>query len=379
MPAALILVIDDDATQRLLIRRALEQIGFDIIEAEGGNSGIQQARERKPDLIILDVMMPDIDGFAVCRRVRADPTLAHTPILMVTGLEDQASTATAFEAGATHFLTKPINWTLISHNVRYILRNSGQEAELRQAKAEAESVSAVKSQILANVTHEFRTPLNSIIGFSDLLLDKPGQLSPSELQELGRYINEGGHQLLELLNAVLEYARCVSGEIELRQEEFELDRLLEAVCARRATQAALAGLALECSLGDLSPIVLADRLKLSQVLDNVLSNAIKFTPHGGQVSMISSQAKDGALCITVTDNGIGIANDRLARVFESFHQEQAALNRRFGGTGIGLPLAASLIQAHGGAIAIESALGNGTTVTITLPPSSIVSVDQDVA
>ena len=373
----LILVVDDDPTQRILVQEALEAAGFETDEAENGTEGIAKTGDLRPHLVILDVMMPDLDGFAVCQAVRKDPRTEHIPILIVTGLEDDESIEQAFEVGATNFLVKPINWALLGHQVRYVLRASETESELRAATLAAEAAARAKAQLLANVSHELRTPLNAVIGFAEFMVDQGlGPLGSPGYLDCAKDIKEAGDQLLRMINDLLDLSRIEAGRAELREDTVELRELVE-VCLRTVrAQAERAALRLEADLPEQLPGVKADERKLRQMVLNLLSNAIKFTPAGGRVELAVFTEDGGDLIIQIRDNGIGIAPADVARAMETFSQVDGSINRKYGGTGLGLPLTRSLVELHGGRLELESALGEGTTVSLRLPATRVVALGR---
>src|SRR3989441_622070 len=245
-----------------------------------------------------------------------------------------------------------------------------QHGELSRLNAELDQAGKLKDQFLANVSHELRTPLNSVIGFSELLLT--GQVEGAPLSDTQRdyleTISRNGRHLLQLINELLDLSKIAAGRMDLHLEPVPLDALFrEAVDSVRAQlEARRHRLALEPAAQSVS--VTADRGRVLQILLNLLSNAIKFTPDGGLVTLAAQVEGDGRhVRVTVTDTGIGIAPQDQARLFQEFVQLDAAPSRRYEGTGLGLALSKRLVELHGGAIGVESALGKGSTFWFTLP------------
>jgi len=245
-----------------------------------------------------------------------------------------------------------------------------QHREVSRLNVELDQAGKLKDQFLANVSHELRTPLNSVIGFSELLLT--GQVEGAPLSDTQRdyleTISRNGRHLLQLINELLDLSKIAAGRMDLRLEAVPLDALLrEAVDSVRAQlEARRHRLALEPAPEPVS--VRADRGRVLQILLNLLSNAIKFTPDGGHV-MLTARVEDGGrhVRVAVRDTGIGIAPEDRAKLFQEFVQLDAAPSRRYEGTGLGLALSKRLVELHGGAIGVESALGQGSTFWFTLP------------
>ena len=364
----LVLVIDDDATQRVLVQETLRQAGFDTDEAENGTDGIVRTAEIKPDLVILDVVMPDLDGFTVCRGLRGNPKTMHIPILMITGLEDEASIEQAFQAGATNFLTKPINWSLLPHHIRYILRTSAVEDELRSAKRDAEAHSRSRTEVLANLSHELRTPLNSIIGFAELTAKQSlGPVNITGYIDFANDIKEAGQHLLGMINDILELSKIEAGKSEILEDVLNLKEVVDSSVRVMKLRLKQAELTLQLKLGASLPRLRADERKVKQMILNLLSNAIKFTPAGGDIRLAVSVDEGGDLILEVQDNGIGIAAQDFERALEPFSQVDSGLNRKYPGTGLGLPLTKLFVELHGGSMTLESALGEGTKVSLRFP------------
>ena len=244
------------------------------------------------------------------------------------------------------------------------LRKS-EQAE-RQARETAERTDRTKSSFLATMSHELRTPLNAVIGFSQIIEQGIFGPQPARYREYATLIRRSGEHLLIIINDILDIAKLQSGKTELHLEVVPLDTIIEESARLMEPQAAAAGITLSCLIGPNIPPVHADLTRLRQVVLNLLSNAIKFTPSGGKVS-IAASVWEGAVMITVTDTGIGMAEKDIPRALEPFGQISNAMTRAHEGTGLGLPLSKSLIELHGGHFEIKSALNVGTTITITLP------------
>jgi two-component system cell cycle sensor histidine kinase PleC len=246
--------------------------------------------------------------------------------------------------------------------------------ELESARAEAVRADAAKSQFLANMSHELRTPLNAVIGFADIIQRErfgSGEAAWKRYKDYAGDIGASGQFLLDLINGILDLSKASAGKAELHEDRMSVWMLLNSVerlCRVRAGDASLT-LALQPPPEDIE--LWADETKLKQALLNLVSNAIKFTPEGGRVTIAASHQADGQLGLSVTDSGIGIAEGDLGRIFEPFVQVDSSLSRRHAGTGLGLPLARSFIELHGGRINITSQPNIGTTVTALLPAARI--------
>ena len=373
-----ILIVDDDPIARALMRATLEVDGYEIIEAEDGEAACELYKARRPELLIADVVMPRMDGFALCRELRSYPDSAYVPILMATGLDDVPSITKAYEVGATDFISKPINWVVLGHRVRYMLRASRAFDELRHnrdnliaAKNEAEAASRAKTEFLANMGHELRTPLNAIIGFSTIMRDAAYGPLAEKYVEYATVIAESGQHLLAIINGILDMARAESNRIVLVEEEVEIARAIAFSLGTIEEMARRAEIDCQAEIPDDLPRFLGDAAKLRQILINLLSNAVKFTPPGGSVRVSVETPPDDGLVFRIADTGIGIAPEKLPVALAPFGQIESGLDRQYDGVGLGLPLAKKLVELHGGTMEIESALGKGTSITARFPKERV--------
>ncbi|HWE26777.1 MAG TPA: HAMP domain-containing sensor histidine kinase [Polyangia bacterium] len=249
---------------------------------------------------------------------------------------------------------------------------------LAQAVERLQEADRVKSNFLATVSHELRTPLTSVIGYSEMLLEGIAGPLNDEQREYVRTVMEKGDQLLQLITGILDISRMEAGEMKIDRLPFELDEIVSTALSTIAPHARRKKLSLHCTLPDGLPLVLGDRDKIRQVLLNLLGNAIKFTPEGGRVEVAALEAPltppglggDGAhgVRVYVKDSGIGVPAEHLKRVFDPFFQVDNSSTREYGGTGLGLSIVKRLVEAHGGAVWVDSdAVKGGATFSFTIP------------
>jgi PAS domain S-box-containing protein len=323
-------------------------------------------------------------------------TGANLPMLRATLLAEEKRSAFAFvdnlriaqgdgtirdyEATICNLVDEPaVNGIVLTfHGVTERERSA---AELRRAKAAADEANRLKSEFIANMNHELRTPLNAILGFSELLAAENSQLNPAMRRDYARDIHRSGAQLLAVINDILDFSKAEAGQLTLNEGTVAADRLVEESIRFVLPSALKKGIRLTPSIAKAMPLIRADERRLRQILLNLLSNAIKFTGQGGEVTIEAEQAVTGELVFAVRDTGIGIPEDKLAAVLEPFFQVDGSLARQQEGTGLGLTIARSLAQLHGGVIDLWSRVGEGTTARLILPASRAVNaaLEPDVA
>ncbi len=241
--------------------------------------------------------------------------------------------------------------------------------ELDNARNAAEAAAAARSRFLATMSHELRTPLNAIIGFADLLLMQVARREPAaKLDEYLGDIGSSGRHLLQIINDILDFSKLETGAVKLDQADFPLEPMIASAVRIARGQSQTKDVELAAAPIDPAIVLHGDERKLRQVMLNLISNAVKFTPHGGRVEVSTHLDQTGARVIAVNDTGVGISPEDIERVFEPFVQADGNLDRASSGTGLGLPLSRKLVELHGGTLHLESKPGEGTTAVVTLPP-----------
>jgi signal transduction histidine kinase len=352
-----VLVADDNPDMRDYLRRLLAE-HWDVEVVGDGAAALEAAQRRVPDLVLSDVMMPELDGFELLRALRADPGTRGVPVVLLSARAGETETVEGLTAGADDYLVKPFSASELVARVRVHL-------ELAGVRREAERASHAKTEFLSRMSHELRTPLNAILGFAQLLeLD---QLEPEQNENVSHILRAGRH-LLTLINEVLDISRIEAGGLKLSLEPVPVAELiLESVELMRPI-ASERDVTLHIDAGASSHAhVMADRQRLKQVILNLLSNALKYNRAGGQVT-VSWRGRDQQIRLEVHDTGIGIAAELMARLFQPF--ERLGASTEIEGTGLGLALSQRLVGAMGGSLAADSRVGEGSTFWLELPQAS---------
>lgn len=462
-----ILIVEDSPTQAENLRTLIAGRGYRPRVAVNGRLALDAIRAQKPALVLSDIVMPEMDGYALCAAIKQQEQWRDIPVVLVTSLVDSSDIVRGLESGADNFIRKPYAKGYLLDRIEQVLQNqrmrqgaenertgasnAGAERndgiaifldgkkhcvdappqqildllvstyeqavavnselhtrerqvselnarlaqhaarleatnlEIARQNLELERASRMKSEFLANMSHELRTPLNAIIGFSEALKNGLLGTMASHQEEAVGDIADSGKHLLSLINDILDLSKIEAGRMELEPEPTDIQQLLQSSLTVFKQKAAAGNIHLRLEMETLGTLRI-DQRKTRQIVYNLLSNALKFTPAGGAVTLrmcrMARAQLEGLqpvggrlpnpevtqfLTLRVADTGVGIAPDELARLFQPFVQLDSGMSRKYEGTGLGLAMIKQLVDLHGGVITVESTPGNGSAFTAWLP------------
>jgi signal transduction histidine kinase/BarA-like signal transduction histidine kinase len=348
-----VLVADDNADMREYLRQLLRQ--WEVATATNGRAALEMARLHPPDLIVTDVMMPELDGFALLRELRSDTRTQAIPVLMLSARAGEEARVSGLDAGADDYIVKPFTARELIARVRSLLN-------LSRARAAAETANRTKDEFLAMLGHELRNPLAPIVTALQLMTLKGGDTLQKERTIIDRQVRH----LARLVDDLLDVSRIARGKVELRRDALDLADVVTSAVEAVSPLLEERQHQLVVSMPD-GLIVTGDVTRLTQIVTNILSNAAKYTkPHG--TIEIDGCVANGNVELRVKDNGIGISPEMLPSIFDMFTQERQAIHRADGGLGLGLTIAKSLVELHGGTIGARSdGIGHGCEIAIRIP------------
>lgn len=370
-----ILHIEDDPANRLLVRKLLKPAGFEVVEAEDGMEGLRKAREEHPDLILVDIAIPGMDGYEVTLRLRAEEALKDVPIVAITA---EGNRDTSLAVGANGFLQKPIDARSFARTITGFLGGHSEQnapgvsgehlrkesqrivahleekvAELSQANLRMVELDRARKEFYRNISHELATPMTPIVGYVRMLRDHElGALSEAQEKAL-RTIDDCVGRLRGLIDNLLDVTGIETGRLRFMHRDYDMAELVRRVVSRQAGALRERGLSLRHELPRGKTAGWGDPERLARALGQLLDNACKFTPEGGEVGV--RLRRDGeAFEVCVADTGPGVPHAAASRLFDPFYQLDGSPTRAFGGTGVGLAIVRGIARGHGGEVRLES-------------------------
>lgn len=418
-----IIIVEDSLTQLEQLRYILESNGYRIRAAKNGRMALELLQAERPSLIISDIIMPEMNGYELCKTIKTSPALKDIPFMLLTNLSDPNDVIMGLQAGADNFLTKPYNEDFLLSRVRYILINQeirknlltsdmgieivfgGQKyfinsdrmqiidlllstyenaiqknGELAQANEqltlmhqelslknqELQKLNEEKNRFLRMAAHDLRNPIGAILGLSMLLIEDTADKLGSEEAEYLNIIKNSSEFVLKLLNELLDIAVIESGRLQLNLRETDIVELIRSNVTLNRVIADKKNIRLNFSAQCSSLLLPVDAVKIEQVLNNLIANAIKFSYPESRID-ISLSGNSSEIMITVADEGQGIPEQDLPKLFKPFSMTSTKSTAGERSTGLGLSIVKKIVEHHGGSISVESTFGKGSRFTFTLP------------
>jgi len=372
-PSTTILIVDDNPTNRKVLYDYLAGMNHRVLVAEDGETAVEQALYSLPDLILLDIMMPGIDGFETCLRLKKNPATRDIPVIFMTALADTPYIVKGFSVGAVDYLTKPLQQDEVhvrvnTHiQIRRLQRELQREVETRRAAEERlQLANAGKDRFFGIIAHDLKNPMHGAVFFSQTLLEAIKKKGDADLKELAEIVHESASAVGRLLLDLLSWAEIQMNRVEVKAEQLNLGDLIALNVTLAQILARKKAISLENRAAE-EIAVLADGRMIDTVVRNLLGNAVKFTPPGGTIAIgVAAGPEPGQITVSVADTGVGIPADKIPGLF---HVGQPSTYGTAGesGSGLGLPLCKDMVEKNGGRIWVESEVGKGSTFSFTIP------------
>lgn len=371
-----VLHIEDDPANRLLVRKLLTSSGFEVIDAPDGLEGVRLAQELAPDLVLVDLNIPHLDGYEVALRLRAEPALREVPIVAITA---EGSRETSLAVGCDGFLQKPIDPRSFASQLRRYLRGQRESQspvtetqqlrqqsqrmvahleekirELSQANARLRELDAARAEFYRNISHELATPMTPIVGYVKLLVDEElGPLEPAQQKAL-RSLDESVRRLRSVLDNLVDVTGLETGRMRFSLGRYDFRAAVVSALDACAVRARAAGIELVRDLPGEPLEAHGDGPRVTRAVGQLLDNALKFTPRDGRVGVLARRLSSGHLEVVVADSGPGLPREAHERIFEPFYQVDGSRTRAHGGVGVGLAIARKIARGLAGDVRVES-------------------------
>lgn len=370
-----ILIVDDSSDNLQVLLQILKD-DYAIVAATTGTKALKMAmRQPVPDLIILDIVMPNMNGYDVCKQLKANPSTKHIPVIFITGLDEASCEADGFALGAVDYMTKPLNPAVVKARIDNHLSLRQQNKHLQDQNAKLLRNSRLKNEFLAKISYELRTPLHIILGISEVLQEELlGTLKKEQSKAIAN-VNESVFHLLELMNDILELSTINFGQTELELAPVEVTSICDDSLVFVREQTYHKKIQLSTQFGEDLPHIILDKRLVQQALINLLNNAVSHTPEGGKISINvhkvreqkSSSTTKEWLRISVTNTGLGLSKKATQQLSQALNQVDNSFDLEQVVIGLGLALVKRVLDLHGGYLTLSSEIGVGSCFAITLP------------
>ena len=362
-----ILIADDDAAIRTMIQQFLTHEGYTVSVAPDGTEAVRLAQQTKPDLILTDIKMPKMDGYQVCQAIKSDPAMKHVPILVLTVLDRNEERVKGLDAGADDFINKPFNQAELLARVRAFLRTKSLHDELERSYIRLKELENMRDALTGMIIHDLKSPLNVISGSIQVTLESMSDSkngAPDDIRLL-KNAEASCRHMMSLLNDILDVSRLEQHELPLKREEVSMEKLIMDCMDLLAPLRIKYDVSFKTIFEPNFPMISVDPVIIQRVINNLVTNSLKFTPPEGSITASLKKVGQEAE-ISIQDTGIGIPEKYLEKIFEKFFQGSEFESTRKG-QGVGLTFCKMAIDAHGGRIWAESKENEGSRFIVRLP------------
>jgi len=359
-----ILIVDDIPANLKVLGDILKEEGYKVRPVPSGALALQVAERERPDLILLDIMMPEMDGYEVCRRLKENQQLHDIPVIFISALSETNDVVKALKFGGVDYITKPFRAEEISARVKTHIK-------LRRQSIELHELNVTKDRFFSIIAHDLRGPMGGFMGLTDLLTEELRSMSLTEIQEYLENMRESATNLFKLLENLLQWARIQQGGMPFNRERVLFQPIVIESIEMIQESAKKKGIEIICDISE-DVEVFADSNLIQTIIRNLVSNAVKFSARGGKVNLSAKTTEDGSVEISVKDRGIGMDQLMVRNLFRIDVRNGRKGTEGEQSTGLGLLLCKEFIEKHGGRIRVESEVGKGSVFTFNIPTVSVL-------
>jgi signal transduction histidine kinase len=361
-----ILIVDDFPLNLQVLGAILEAEGYNVRPVPNGRLALRVAGKEKPDLILLDIMMPEMDGFEVCRQLKENQDLRDIPVIFISALNNTSDIVRALKSGGVDYITKPFQIKEVTARVSTHLQIQQQRREIEWQRRELQILNAEKDKFYSIIAHDLRSPFMGFLGMTRILDEELPRLEMAEVRNTIKDMRSSAETVYGLLENLLQWARMEQGLIPFNPEEVQLRPIVDESMVTALEPAVIKGVEIIADVPD-HLLVFADVNIVQTVIRNLVSNAVKFTPQGGKVTISAKATGGNTVEISVKDSGIGMSRAMVEVLFRFGVETNRQGTEGEPSTGLGLIICKDLVEKHGGELRAESAEGKGSDFTFTLP------------
>lgn len=361
-----IVVIDDTPANLRLLAGMLMKEGYRVRPMPGGELGLKTVRAAPPDLILLDINMPDIDGYEVCRRLKADPHTRYVPVIFISALGETLDKVKAFNVGGVDYITKPFHVEEVQARIRTQLDLKFSRDHLERANKDLTSSLNEKNEFISVLVNELKNPLNVLTGYSEMLSEDAGHMEAVDISGVANRITDTSKRMHELVVKILEVNMMELNAGALEMKEVDINAVIAGVMGNLERTAEEKGIGLFYHSDDMVPLLSAHEGSVYRIVENLVGNALKFSSRGDRIDINVTHREGWCYCM-VADTGPGFTDEDLPRTFVKYARLSAKPTGGESSTGLGLCVVKTLVEAHGGQVHLKTTPGKGSVFTFDIP------------